>query len=75
MMERRDVQVTTGHGAPLSLQHEALTPRSTATFTDDPLVSGTTYDFELQSVYQGWTSTSTRVDHHPDLSLVRRRPG
>jgi len=43
----------------------ALTPRSTATFTDDPLVSGTTYDFELQSVHEGWTSSSRRVTITP----------
>jgi hypothetical protein len=34
----------------------SITPRTAATFDDAPLVDGTTYDYELESVYLNWTS-------------------
>ncbi len=39
----------------LEKQH-AISPRSTQSAVDGPLTDGTTYRFELESVYQNWTS-------------------
>ena len=44
------------NGAVLKHQ-ETITPRSTATVTDGPPLSGTTYTYELETDDANWTAT------------------
>jgi hypothetical protein len=52
------------NGATLELD-TTITPRTAASYVDGPLTDGTTYDYELEAVYESWTSGAATTSVTP----------